>query len=975
MSDHNYSEAFEGISVDPGSPFPIEPTTTAMVGMDMPSSDNQGTDVPPAEALDSISMIDVSTDLPTAEEVSGVDDWVQQTTLVIGQQSLLSVTPNSPVGPPVSQAMFNFMNNLAVSVPNGKDLEEINKRHLIPENLPWVRGPLLNKKCKTNIKNVYVKNRDFSLYQVQNRVCTAVNSILRFVDDKLAIAKSTQDQKDLCPLIDSIKVLCSAQQKVSGIRRDLLRQTLKPEHRQALTSPGMRIDVTDLWSESSLEEAVEATKLDRVFSNPNPTRFHPYRFPQGQQQRYRFLRPPLKRLPARPPLLESPKNLPHPPNRGGGGRQPFTDLYTLLIPVEEFYAGRVTSFINNWKKLNISPTVLDWIKGVKVVLKENVVLPKHNYPIQYKSDSLIENEIEKLERIGAIEKVHPIEGEFLSPIFTTQNNDGTIRLILNLKRLNTFLPYEHFKMETIDAILPFIKPNMFFISFDLKSAYLTINVDKDSRKLLRFKHKQQLFQATAMMFGLAPAPRIFTKIMKVVLKHAREKGINIFLYLDDGVILARSYEECWFHAKTVILLLQDLGFILHPTKSNLIPKQTVDLLGFIIDSTELKISLRERRIQKISDTCDFLLSKEKVKIRSLAVAVGVFLSTYIAVPLARLQTRFLENDKNNSLKENKGNYEAFLQLSAASKDEIVWWKTHCYDHKMINISDTVIFTIYTDASSCGYGIFIQENNFCDYGSWTEQEQSKHINELELIAVYKSLESLKDTQFPPKSKIIIFTDNSVALSYVNKQGGRIRSLVSWCKLIWGWLQQRKISIEAKYIPSKENHAADFLSRLHENTEWSLDQSIFDFACRQLNVDPQIDLFASKVNKKLDRFYSWQHELTAEKIDAFCQTWSESSYAFPPFNLISKVLNKIEVDQTPQLLLIVPLWKSCPWYPELFSLSFLRKPLILGRADRILSNQTNKKFPIKTRMCMFTLSGKKFVNTLLSTETSWTHLKSQ
>ena len=41
------------------------------------------------------------------------------------------------------------------------------------------------------------------------------------------------------------------------------------------------------------------------------------------------------------------------------------------------------------------------------------------------------------------------QGGFVSNIFTVPKSSGKVRLILNLKRLNTFLEYEHFEVEDI----------------------------------------------------------------------------------------------------------------------------------------------------------------------------------------------------------------------------------------------------------------------------------------------------------------------------------------------------------------------------------------------------------------------------------------------------------------------------------------------------------------------------------------------
>ena len=47
----------------------------------------------------------------------------------------------------------------------------------------------------------------------------------------------------------------------------------------------------------------------------------------------------------------------------------------------------------------------------------------------------------------------------MSNIFTVPKSSGKVRLILNLKSLNTFLEYEHFKMEDIQCIKDLLSRN------------------------------------------------------------------------------------------------------------------------------------------------------------------------------------------------------------------------------------------------------------------------------------------------------------------------------------------------------------------------------------------------------------------------------------------------------------------------------------------------------------------------------------
>ena len=50
-----------------------------------------------------------------------------------------------------------------------------------------------------------------------------------------------------------------------------------------------------------------------------------------------------------------------------------------------------------------------------------------------------------------IKKFH-CEGEYISNRFIRQKKDGSYRLILNLKNLNQFVQYHHFKMEKVPLL-------------------------------------------------------------------------------------------------------------------------------------------------------------------------------------------------------------------------------------------------------------------------------------------------------------------------------------------------------------------------------------------------------------------------------------------------------------------------------------------------------------------------------------------
>ncbi|MGL5643349.1 MAG: reverse transcriptase domain-containing protein, partial [Metamycoplasmataceae bacterium] len=153
--------------------------------------------------------------------------------------------------------------------------------------------------------------------------------------------------------------------------------------------------------------------------------------------------------------------------------------------------------------------------------------------------SVLRQELSSLLLKGAIEEVPKSESEkgFFSRYFIVPKKDGGLRPILDLRRLNFSLYKGKFKMLTLKFIIAQIRAGDWFVSIDLKDAYFHIQVTPRHRKFLRFAFEGKVFQYRVLPFGLALAPRTFTKCMDAALAPLRLQGIRILNYLDDWLLL------------------------------------------------------------------------------------------------------------------------------------------------------------------------------------------------------------------------------------------------------------------------------------------------------------------------------------------------------------------------------------------------------------------------------------------------------
>ena len=142
---------------------------------------------------------------------------------------------------------------------------------------------------------------------------------------------------------------------------------------------------------------------------------------------------------------------------------------------------------------------------------------------------------------GAITQVQAdTEDGFLSSIFLVPKKDGGHRPIINLKRLNNFIPHHHFKMEGIHMLKDLLRQGDLMAKIDLKDAYFVVPINGPDRKYLRFRWKEKTYQFNCLPFGLSCAPWVFTKITKAATSVLREMGIRLIVYIDDMLIMAES---------------------------------------------------------------------------------------------------------------------------------------------------------------------------------------------------------------------------------------------------------------------------------------------------------------------------------------------------------------------------------------------------------------------------------------------------
>lgn len=630
---------------------------------------------------------------------------------------------------------------------------------------------------------------------------------------------------------------------------------------------------------------------------------------------------------------------------------------------ENFVAGKIQNCLEKWKSISNDKNLLNIVcQGIHLEFESEpcVKCSRNELKFNQEEEIIIDKLLEKFLNKQIIELANHVKGEVLSNIFIRPKPDGSHRLILNLSNLNEHLEYKHFKMETFKSAIELIKQNSYCAKLDIKDAYYSVKLIESDKKYLRFKWRDNLYQFTCMAMGLSPAPRIFTKLLKPMLSNLRKLGHVNCAYIDDILLYGDSFDECLKNVKDTMKLIDNLGFTINIEKSEFTPKQEIEFLGFNIDCVNMLITLTTKKRLNIIELCRNLLTRKTVTIREFSKLIGKLVASEHGVLYAPLFYKTLEIQKDYELKLNKGNFDAKMCISNECRECIKWWIDNLHDCYRPILTKTPDRKIESDSSTIGYGAHDVTKNSNISGVWSKKEQENHINYLELNAAFLALKAFCDKA--DNEHVQLYLDNTTAIKYLNKMGGRKKSLNNLAKNIWLWCMERNIWLSVYHIPGKLNIRADALSRfkLNADMEWMIIDDIFEKIMSKFGPC-EIDLFASKHNFRLTNYVSYGPDINAFAVNAFSLNWNNFySYMFPPFSVISAVLQKL-CQEKATTVLVAPLFSTQPWFPQLLQL-VCDQPYILPLVENILtnpkSNQKHHKLQ-KMRLAVFKISGQKCV----------------
>ncbi|KAN0040727.1 hypothetical protein ACTA71_009065 [Dictyostelium dimigraforme] len=318
-----------------------------------------------------------------------------------------------------------------------------------------------------------------------------------------------------------------------------------------------------------------------------------------------------------------------------------------------------------------------------------------------KSDC-ITKEVQDLLLDDAIEQVLPNRYSklvFYSNVFTVPKPGTTLlRPVLDLKR---------------DKNLPsMLKKGYYMVKLDIKKAYLHVLVDPQFRDPFRFIWKGAHYRRKTMPFGLSTAPRIFTMLLRPVLRMLRDINVSVIAYLDDLLIVTPTKEECLTNLKKTMDLLLKLGFKLNPEKSILEPTQSITFLGLEIDSLSMKLLVPKEKKKSVIKEIRNFLKLDQCSPPKLAGLKGKLIALKDAIIPFRLYTSQTNKFHTKCPTLANGDWDQSFPVPQEVKSEISIWLTvlNQWNGKEISLFPNFDYVLTTDASESSAGAIPREYN-------------------------------------------------------------------------------------------------------------------------------------------------------------------------------------------------------------------------------------------------------------------------
>ena len=207
-----------------------------------------------------------------------------------------------------------------------------------------------------------------------------------------------------------------------------------------------------------------------------------------------------------------------------------------------------------------------------------------------------EEEKEHLDKLLDAKVIEPSESEWASPSVLVRKKDGSVRWCIDMRKLNNVTVKDRFPLPLIEECVDALGGCKYFSTLDMASGYYQLKVSEEDRPKTAFVTKYGLFQFQRMPFGLCNAPATFCRAMALVLRGL--SWSTVIAFLDDVIVLGKSFEEHANNLKEVLGRFRGYGMKLKPKKCELF-RSSVLFVGKVVSQDG--VSVNPANVEKVKN--------------------------------------------------------------------------------------------------------------------------------------------------------------------------------------------------------------------------------------------------------------------------------------------------------------------------------------------------------------------------------------
>ena len=188
----------------------------------------------------------------------------------------------------------------------------------------------------------------------------------------------------------------------------------------------------------------------------------------------------------------------------------------------------------------------------------------------------VAKELDVMEKSGIIVRVTE-PTEWCAPMSVVPKKDGSIRLCVDLRKLNKAVKRESYALPTFDDIVPNLAGSKYYSTLDASRGYWQIPLSEESSKLTTFITDQGRYRFLRLPYGICNASEIFQRKMSELLEGVE----GCACYQDDIIVFGESEAQHDERLKRVLKIIEESGLKLNRDKC--VFKQTsIKFLGHVI---------------------------------------------------------------------------------------------------------------------------------------------------------------------------------------------------------------------------------------------------------------------------------------------------------------------------------------------------------------------------------------------------------